>query len=85
MAAMLFKVQWSLTFTLFSRLANVLMEEGSLVVFVPCLPPQRVLDVFAMCMQIKAMSWGAILCILMCVANVNSADLDLKSIMSASS
>ncbi len=38
-----------------------------------------------MCVQVKACAWAGVVCIVMCVANINSAELDVKSIMSAGS
>ncbi len=37
------------------------------------------------CVQVKACAWAGVVCIVMCVANINSAELDVKSIMSAGS
>ena len=39
----------------------------------------------AACMQVKFLSWAGVIAIVMCVANINSVDLDLKSVMSAGS
>lgn len=39
----------------------------------------------ALLLKVKAAAWAGIVCIVMCVANINSADLDMKAIMSAGS
>ncbi|KAA6424953.1 MAG: hypothetical protein FRX49_05127 [Trebouxia sp. A1-2] len=39
----------------------------------------------ALLLKVKACAWAGVVCVVMCVANINSADLDVKSIMSAGS
>ena len=52
-------------------------------VFVP--QPRPVSLCRRVCVQVKACAWAGVVCIVMCVANINSAELDVKSIMSAGS